>query len=39
VSLRSLAEYRRALVEFVRALPAALAGEDGELRAIDGGLA
>jgi succinyl-diaminopimelate desuccinylase len=39
VSLRSLAEYRRALVEFVRALPAALAGDDGELRAIDGGLA
>ncbi len=39
VSLRSMAEYRRALVEFVRALPAALAGEDGELRAIDGGLA
>jgi succinyl-diaminopimelate desuccinylase len=39
VSLRSLAEYRRALVEFVRALPTALAGEDGELRAIDGGLA
>ncbi len=39
VSLRSLAEYRRALAEFVRALPTALAGEDGELRAIDGGLA
>ncbi|HEY3774652.1 MAG TPA: M20/M25/M40 family metallo-hydrolase [Solirubrobacteraceae bacterium] len=39
VSMRSLAEYRRALVEFVRALPAALAGDDGELRAIDGGLA
>lgn len=39
VSLRSLGEYRRALVEFVRALPAALAGDDGELRAIDGGLA
>jgi succinyl-diaminopimelate desuccinylase len=39
VSLRSMAEYRRALVEFVRALPTALASEDGELRAIDGGLA
>jgi succinyl-diaminopimelate desuccinylase len=39
VSLRSLAEYRRALAEFVRALPVALAGEDGDLRAIDGGLA
>jgi succinyl-diaminopimelate desuccinylase len=39
VSLRSLGEYRRALVEFVRALPAVLAGEDGELRALDGGLA
>ncbi|HET9123516.1 MAG TPA: M20/M25/M40 family metallo-hydrolase [Solirubrobacteraceae bacterium] len=38
VSLRSMREYRRALVEFVRALPAALDG-DGELRAIDGGLA
>jgi succinyl-diaminopimelate desuccinylase len=39
VSLRSMGEYRRALVEFMRTLPAALAGEDGELRAIDGGLA
>jgi succinyl-diaminopimelate desuccinylase len=39
VSLRSLTEYRRALVEFVRALPAVLAGNDSELRALDGGLA
>jgi succinyl-diaminopimelate desuccinylase len=39
VSLRSMREYRRALVEFVRALPAALDDGDGELRAIDGGLA
>ncbi|HTU29584.1 MAG TPA: M20/M25/M40 family metallo-hydrolase [Solirubrobacteraceae bacterium] len=39
VSLRSLSEYRRALVEFVHALPAALADDEGELRAIDGGLA
>jgi succinyl-diaminopimelate desuccinylase len=39
VSLRSLAEYRRALVEFVHVLPATLTGEQGELRAIDGGLA
>jgi succinyl-diaminopimelate desuccinylase len=39
VSLRSLAEYRRALVEFVRAVPVALAGDEGELRSIDGGLA
>ncbi len=38
VSLRSMGEYRRALVEFMRTLPAALAGEEGELRAIDGGL-
>ena len=46
VSLRSLGEYRRALAEFIRALPAWLnrrddadEDEDGGLRAIPGGLA
>ncbi len=44
VSLRSLAEYRRALVDFVRALPSWLDASDGSepgrpLRAIEGGLA
>jgi hypothetical protein len=45
VSLSSLAHYRRALADFVRALPSWLArsGEDAEagqgLRSIDGGLA
>jgi succinyl-diaminopimelate desuccinylase len=41
VSLRSLVDYRRALTEFVRALPGWLAGDRGDepLRAIEGGLA
>ena len=42
VSLRSLAQYRRALAEFVRALPAWLSAHDDldqGLRAIEGGLA
>jgi succinyl-diaminopimelate desuccinylase len=44
VSLRSLSEYRRALAEFIRALPAWLGrgseeDDDGGLRAIPGGLA
>jgi len=39
VSLRSLADYRRALAEFVRALPAWLADDGDGLRAIEGGLA
>jgi succinyl-diaminopimelate desuccinylase len=41
VSVRSLAEYRGALTEFVRALPGRLSAtaEDGGLRAIEGGLA
>jgi succinyl-diaminopimelate desuccinylase len=44
VSLRSLSEYRRALAEFIRALPAWLnrrndLDDDGGLRAIPGGLA
>jgi succinyl-diaminopimelate desuccinylase len=41
VSLASLTRYRRALGDFLRALPASLAAADeqGQLRAIEGGLA
>ncbi|MDQ6835244.1 MAG: M20/M25/M40 family metallo-hydrolase [Actinomycetota bacterium] len=39
VSVDSLARYRRALTDFIRALPARLAGDDGGLTAIEGGLA
>jgi succinyl-diaminopimelate desuccinylase len=42
VSLSSMSQYRRALAEFVRALPAQLARQDPEgapLRSIEGGLA
>ena len=37
VSIRSMGEYRRALTEFVRALPARRNADQGGLRAIDGG--
>jgi succinyl-diaminopimelate desuccinylase len=39
VSLSSLARYRQALGDFVRALPAALARHDQPLQAVEGGLA
>jgi succinyl-diaminopimelate desuccinylase len=39
VSLSSLARYRRALGDFVRALPAALRDDDQPLKAVEGGLA
>jgi succinyl-diaminopimelate desuccinylase len=41
VSLTSLAHYRRALADFVGALPSWIGGEDegGTLRSIEGGLA
>ena len=39
VSISSLARYRRALSDFVAALPARLAGEGPDLRAVEGGLA
>ena len=40
VSISSLAAYRQALVDFARALPGRLAGNDNTtLRAVDGGAA
>jgi succinyl-diaminopimelate desuccinylase len=39
VSLSSLARYRQALGDFVRALPAALRDDDQRLKAVEGGLA
>ena len=39
VSISSLARYRQALCDFVVGLPAALAGPETGLRAVDGGLA
>jgi hypothetical protein len=39
VSISSLRSYRRALGDFVRALPARLETQDQQLRAVEGGRA